>query len=51
MRQPSKVPVPSRPSERIVCPIWSWPRASNIAIMALVPVPPGDLSSWPALNT
>ncbi|MNR38145.1 hypothetical protein D3C85_1562230 [compost metagenome] len=50
-RQPSKVPLPSSPSESIGWFRPSFPRASNIAIMALVPVPPGERSSWPALKT
>ncbi len=43
--------MPSSPSERIGWLRPSFPRASNIAIIALVPVPPGERSSWPALNT
>ncbi|MNT37661.1 hypothetical protein D3C72_1738080 [compost metagenome] len=50
-RQPSNVPLPSRPSDRIGWFMPSLPRASNIAIIALVPVPPGERSSWPALKT
>lgn len=51
IRHPSKVPLPSRPSERIGWFSFISPRASNIAIMALVPVPPGERSSWPAEKT
>ncbi|MNI51181.1 hypothetical protein D3C73_1058920 [compost metagenome] len=50
-RQPSNVPLPNNPSDRIGWFKPSFPRASNIAIIALVPVPPGERSSCPALNT
>ncbi|MCY1465893.1 hypothetical protein D9M71_840970 [compost metagenome] len=50
-RQPSNTPLPSRPSDLIGWFRPIFPRASNIAIIALVPVPPGERSNWPALKT